>query len=553
VFAGTLSAALTSANYSFDPQPVPSFYAQEQSFLSGQLSGQGGPGYAGEPSSNSYSVKEGYFCNIFPDTSDPSPAGMLTAFMDGDGNALLSWKGASDTESWINGYRVFRAAGEEGEYKAAGATDGTSFTDSAGLILGVTYYYKVKPVDAGGNTSVAGDPVAKVESNSFAVSVTNLSALPCTGGTVRLSWTEPKGAAFYRVYRTGVFGDTGTVICADGAVSASPFLDTLSNGLADGQRYYYTVRYVDGLGNEQQKGNNQANAPCDASPPSESKPCSSTHPTGTTVENNSPEFLWNEALDQNSASGGSGGMGGYRIFLSRESGLSYSPAWELTGSFKKSYTAVDDGDWYFYVSAEDRAGNYRSPSICRISILTKGEIAGKLTAKDGALPVSLLVELLSGGERVTYARAEADGSFSFKGVPFGVYSVRVLIPGSAPFQTELLSISKDSPKVLKTAVLAPVPVIGSGEISAYPNPVRGKSVTFIYPSEPGSTVKIELFDQAGRRVQSLFEVASGSPMSETSCGTEELKSGIYFYVIRTTDSSSINKKYGPKSFTVVKR
>ena len=553
-FQSALFAALTSANYNLEPETVPSAQARDLSFSAGLFSGYAGMPFSGELSSGSYGIKQGFFNIVSPDLSEPAPVSALFASEDPDGNVLLSWSGGSDPDSWINGYRIFRAAGEEGEYKEAGGTGGTAFTDSAGLIYGVAYYYKVKPVDAGGNTSPGGDPAAKVLSKSFASSVTTLTAAPCAGGAVRLSWKEPPGAAYFRVYRSSVSGDTGAVICADGAVPGSPYLDTLSNGLVDGLRYFYTVRYVDGAGNEQQKGNNQSSSPCDASPPSEAKPCSSTHPAGVTVENNSPEFNWNESLDKNSASGGSGGMRGYRVALSRLSGLAYSPDWETVAGFSKSYSGIDDGDWYFYVSAEDLAGNYSPPSEYRISVLTKGEIAGKLTAKDGERALgSLLVELLKGTERVASSRTGTDGSFSFKNVPFGAYTVRALIPGCAPWQSGELAVSKDSPNVSKSAVVALVPVLSFGEVTAYPNPVRGGSITFVYPSEPGSTVRIEIFDQAGRRVQTVSDGPAVSPVSETVCAAEELKSGVYFYVIRTASAASINKKFAPKSFTVVRR
>ncbi len=549
-----LAASLTSESYLLSPEAAVSFSVNDIEFSGGLISGRGGRDYQGVPVSVSYRLKQGFFNTILPDISEPLPLSSLASSADSSGNIVIAWSRAGDSESWIDVYRVYRSAGEEGIYKIAGETDGTSFTDSAGLIYGITYCYKVIPVDAGGNASAGEDLVSKAFSKSFATSVTSLTAVPTQGGGVALFWSEPAGAAFYRVYRSSVQGDKGSSIFADGSVLSAPCLDSVSGGLLNGTRYYYTVQYVDGSGNEQQKGNNQSSAPCDSDAPSEAKPFSDTHPSGVTVENSSPEFRWNESFDPNLTSGGASGIKGYRCFLGRTSGISYSTKWELAECFRKEYSNLDDGDWYFYVSAEDLAGNYRSPSVCKISILTKGEISGKLTGSDGIAPLSFVnIELLKGSERLALLRTGADGAFTFSSIPFGSYCLRVLIPGSAPWLTEELSISKDSPRASRSGAVSSVPVIACGDITAYPNPVRGSSVTFVYPSESGSKITIDIFDQAGRRVQSISGLQSFGPVGETTCGTEELKSGVYFYVIRSISSSSINKKFAPKAFTVVKR
>ncbi len=549
-----LGAALTGANYLLEPEAVASFSLKDIEYSGGIISGEGGAGYQGEPVSVSYKLKQGFFNTIHPDLSEPLPLSRLNSSTDSDGNILLSWSGASDSESWINCYRIYRAPGEDGIYKPAGETEGTAFTDSTGLIYGISYCYKVVPVDAGGNASAGENPVSKAFSASFATSVTSLAAVPKQGGGVALSWREPAGASYYRIYRSNTQGEKGSSICADGSISSAPYLDSVSGGLVNGTRYYYTVQYVDGFGNEQRKGNNQADAPCDSDAPSEAKPFSDTHPAGVTVENNSPEFHWNESIDPNFTSGGAAGIKGYRLFLGKTGGLSYSANWELVEGFRKEFSNLDDGDWYFYISAEDLAGNFRPPSVYKISILTKGEISGKLTGADGKSPLGFVnVELLKGSERLALVRTGADGAFTFSAIPFGSYCLRVLIPGSAPWLTEELSVSKDSPKVLKRCSVASVPVVASGEVTAYPNPVRGAGITFVYPSESGSMIYIDIFDQAGRRIQSISGLQSVGPMGETTCGIEALKSGVYFYVIRSTSSSAINRKYAPKAFTVVKR
>ncbi len=554
LFHSAVGASLASTTYLLEPEAVASFSVKDHEYSGGIISGEGGRDYQGEPVSVSYRLKQGFFNTIYPDISEPLPLSYLNSSTDSSGNIVLEWSVAGDSVSWINGYRVYRSPGEDGIYKIAGATDGTSFTDSEGLIYGVSYCYKVIPFDAGGNASAGGDPVSKAFSKSFATSVTSLTAVPKQGGAVELSWLEPAGAAFYRVYRSNTRGEKGCSICADGSVTSAPCLDSVSGGLVNGTRYYYTVQYVDGFGNEQQKGNNQSDAPSDSDAPSEAKPFSETHPSGVTLENNSPGFRWNESFDPNLSSGGASGIKGYRCFLGRTSGISYSENWELAEGFRKEYSNLDDGDWYFYVSAEDRAGNYTAPSIYKISILTKGEISGKLTGSDGKSPLSFVnIELLKGSKRQSFIRTGADGAFTFNSIPFGLYCLRVLIPGSAPWLTEELSVSKTSPKISKSGAVVSVPVLSYGDVTVYPNPVRGSSLTFVYPSEPGSKIDIDLYDQAGRRVQSISCFQSFGPVGETTCGTEALKSGVYFYVIRSTLPSAINKKFTPKSFTVVKR
>jgi chitodextrinase len=90
------------------------------------------------------------------DTTPPTPPTGLTAATAGSGAVNLSW-GASTDDVGVVGYRVERCSGTScsGFMEIASPT-GTSLTDS-GLAAATTYRYRVRAVDAAGNSSSYSD------------------------------------------------------------------------------------------------------------------------------------------------------------------------------------------------------------------------------------------------------------------------------------------------------------------------------------------------------------------------------------------------------------
>ncbi|MFO7166555.1 MAG: alpha-amylase family glycosyl hydrolase [Chloroflexota bacterium] len=81
-----------------------------------------------------------------------------------------------------------------------------------------------------------------------------LSATP-GNGVVDLSWSPVAGAASYNIYRSPVSGGGFELV---GTASGTTYSDT---GVANGTRYHYVVRALDGLGNEGERSNEAAATP----------------------------------------------------------------------------------------------------------------------------------------------------------------------------------------------------------------------------------------------------------------------------------------------------
>ncbi len=117
----------------------------------------------------------------------------------------------------------------------------------------------------------------------------------------------------------------------------------------------YTIEYysVDGAGNQEEGKSSIARL--DLHSPEKPIISSSTHPVEDRWSNNdSPAFSWTEPTDTS-------GIAGYSYILDR--GIEATPD-EVIDNQKptRSYTQVDDGEWYFHVRAQDRAGRWGAAS-----------------------------------------------------------------------------------------------------------------------------------------------------------------------------------------------
>src|SRR5206468_3509629 len=86
-----------------------------------------------------------------PDTQPPSAPGTLTATAAGASEIDLNWGAASDNVG-VTGYQVERCQGAGcSSFAQVGTPSGTSYSD-AGLTAGTSYSYRVRAIDAAGNT-----------------------------------------------------------------------------------------------------------------------------------------------------------------------------------------------------------------------------------------------------------------------------------------------------------------------------------------------------------------------------------------------------------------
>ena len=119
----------------------------------------------------------------------------VTAGTDSQGRPTLKWKAVTGAAK----YEVYRSYSENGPYTKYSTVTGTTYTNTAYLENGTTYYYRVRALNSSG---VAG-------AYSSVVYVTykqTLSAPTVTGGNdaqgrPTLKWNAVSGAAKYEVYR----------------------------------------------------------------------------------------------------------------------------------------------------------------------------------------------------------------------------------------------------------------------------------------------------------------------------------------------------------------
>ncbi len=176
-----------------------------------------------------------------PDT----PAGLAIGTRT-NSSLALSWNTALRADS----YRLYRDTSAGGSFSTqVYSGTNTSFTDT-GLSSGVTYYYKVRAENTGGNSSLSG-----------AVSAPTIPATPSapTTGTVtstsiQVNWSAVSGATSYQLYISSSSGGTYTTQVYSGS-STTYTLTSLNQG----RIYYFKVKATNSSGSSPQSGYVQSN------------------------------------------------------------------------------------------------------------------------------------------------------------------------------------------------------------------------------------------------------------------------------------------------------
>ncbi len=168
--------------------------------------------------------------------SAPSaPTGL--AAVPGANSVNLSWVAASGSPASYNVKRSTTSGSGYVTVSTAGAVTGTNYTDN--VAGGVTYYYVVSAVNAGGESP-----------NSLEVSATPTLAAPAapTGlvanasdGQVSLSWAASVAATGYNIKRSTSSGAEVTIASA----GTTSFTDL---NAANGTTYYYVVSATNSVG-----------------------------------------------------------------------------------------------------------------------------------------------------------------------------------------------------------------------------------------------------------------------------------------------------------------
>ncbi|MGO8672517.1 MAG: kelch repeat-containing protein [Capsulimonadaceae bacterium] len=169
-------------------------------------------------------------------TLTPNAPTGLTASA-GNTQVGLSWTSSYAATS----YSIYRGTTSGGEGSTpVGTANGLSYTNS-GLTNGVTYFYKVASVNAGGTGMLSAEASATPEPPIPSAP----SSLTATAGNaqVALAWTGSTGATSYDVYRGTATGAEGST--AIGTTTSTSYTDT---GVTNFVTYYYKVAAANGGG-----------------------------------------------------------------------------------------------------------------------------------------------------------------------------------------------------------------------------------------------------------------------------------------------------------------
>jgi len=195
------------------------------------------------------------------DATSPSAPTGLAATVSGE-QINLSWTAASDAESGISGYKIYRGTTAGGETFLAQVGNVTSYTDAA-TSPNTTYFYQVSALNGAGLESVKSNETNAVTGNNPPASPNGLSA-SAGNQQINLNWNDngESDLVGYHVYRSTTAGGSYTRITTS-FVTVSAYTDA---GLINGTTYYYAVTATD-AGNNESANSNEVNAtPTDIDP-----------------------------------------------------------------------------------------------------------------------------------------------------------------------------------------------------------------------------------------------------------------------------------------------
>jgi chitodextrinase len=171
------------------------------------------------------------------DATPPSSPASLTASATSRSRIALAWQAASDAETGVARYVVYRDGAEIARPAA------TSYADT-GLADETTYSYEVSAINGDGLEGARSTPASATthDDETAPPPPPSLTALATSTSRIELQWSavgDPEsGIRTYRVYRDGALSDSA---------AATSFADT---GLAPGAAHSYEVSAVNGAGLE---------------------------------------------------------------------------------------------------------------------------------------------------------------------------------------------------------------------------------------------------------------------------------------------------------------
>ena len=318
----------------------------------------------------------------------------VTGGNDAQGRPTLKWNAVSGAAK----YEVYRSYSENGPYTKYSTVTGTTYTNTAYLENGTTYYYRVRALNSSG---VAG-------AYSSVVYVTykqTLSAPTVTGGNdaqgrPTLKWNAVSGAAKYEVYRAR--SRSGEYIKYS-TVTGTSYTNT--SYIENGNTYYYKVRALD--------ANGTAGAWSSIVSVTYRAASTGTLPAPTVTGGNDsqgrPTLKWNAVT----------GAAKYEVYRARSQSGDYIKYSTVTGTSYTNTSYIEDGNTYYYkvraLKSDGTAGAWSSI----VSVTYRAASTGTLSAptvtggNDAQGRPTLKWKAVSGAAKYeVYRSYSRDGSYS---------------------------------------------------------------------------------------------------------------------------------------------
>ena len=262
-------------------------------------------------------------------TQLPAPTLALTP---GSAQVTARWSAVSGA----TGYNLYRSTDNSNFTEIKSNVSVTTAADT-GLTNGVTYYYEVAAVSAGGEGAVSAHAAATPGAAMLPVP-TGVRAFN-RSNRVDVQWNPVAGATSYNVYRSTTAGGEGTVPYATGVTSGNSYGPYYQDyGVTANTTYYYTVTAVNGGAESAQSGEVSATVGAAVLPP----PTLTASAAAAQVN-----LTWNAVS----------GATSYDLYRSTD-----NSTWRVlaTGVTATTYadSAVTAGvTYYYYVESTQAAGN----------------------------------------------------------------------------------------------------------------------------------------------------------------------------------------------------
>ena len=310
----------------------------------------------------------------------------VTAGTDSQGRPTLKWKAVSGAAK----YEVYRSYSENGPYTKYSTVTGTTYTNTAYLENGTTYYYRVRALNSSG---VAG-------AYSSVVYVTYKQTLPAptvTGGNdsqgrPTLKWNAVSGAAKYEVYRAR--SKDGDYIKYS-TVTGTSYTNT--SYIENGNTYYYKVRAL--------KADGTAGAWSSIVSVTYKQTLSAPAVTGGNDAQGRPTLKWNAVT----------GAAKYEVYRARSLNGDYVKYSTVTGTSYTNTSYLANGTTYYYkVRALGSDGSY-GPYSTPVSVTYKAPFGAPLVtgSKDSQGRPALKWDKVTDAAKYEVYRARSkDGTYS---------------------------------------------------------------------------------------------------------------------------------------------